>query len=72
LSKSPEFAAKLCEKESGFPYEVCVNVIKNTKWDSKLKEEDIKIFENNYEHGKIMIGHIYFIKCEDMIWRNYI
>ena len=30
------------------------------------------MFENDYEHGKIMIGHIYFIKCEDMIWRNYI
>lgn len=49
LSKSPEFAAKLCEKESGFPYKVCVNVIKNTKWNSKLKEEDIKIFEKNMD-----------------------
>ena len=49
IVKSPKTAAEIFEKETGFPYEVCLEMANSIKWEMQIKKEDLITFEKDLE-----------------------
>lgn len=58
INKSPEKAARIFEKESGFPYNVCLEMVKSIKWDKTIYSEDIQTFKN----GLVFLNELEIIR----------